>query len=512
MLNLEGEWSISFAGCGFMGIYYVGASACLLEHVSHLVQDASKMYGASSGALMAAVLTVGMPIEQCCENLMYMAKEARKRKLGPLHPSFNLLKIVRDAMVRHLPDDAHIRATGKLCVSLTRVSDGQNVLASEFDTKEELIQALLCSCFIPFYCGVIPPTYRGVSYVDGAISNNLPHCKMPNTITVSPFSGKSGICPRDSTMNFHEVRFNNVSIQVNTENMYRVTSAFFPPEPEIMAEICHNGYMDTLRFLQENNLLRTGSPSTSWLTEVDSPKPSCCETEYDPTEAEETESANNLLLKPQRKPHWWLDPQRTENLPVLIKKVLCEACKERHTGGLLAQGTELLPGRVASFMLMPYTLPVKAAYSMTQKLVNWIPDVSCDMRWLYSMAGDIYKQAWKSTDDKINSEGPLRRCCSLPSGLEVCAQKEKEQDLSSLPDTINTNYLYCSTCDNQPELPLTPPSTPPTKSMLKKGASPSKIGGGWGSGLSRAVGWMRGNASSEQSSSPSSSKDKQSSP
>ena len=71
------------------------------------------------------------------------------------------------------------------------------------------------------------------SYVDGAISNNLPHCKMPNTITVSPFSGKSGICPRDITINFHEVRFNNVSIQVNTENMYRVTSAFFPPEPEV---------------------------------------------------------------------------------------------------------------------------------------------------------------------------------------------------------------------------------------------------------------------------------------
>lgn len=23
-------------------------------------------------------------------------------------------------------------------------------------------QALLCSCFVPFYCGIIPPTYCGV--------------------------------------------------------------------------------------------------------------------------------------------------------------------------------------------------------------------------------------------------------------------------------------------------------------------------------------------------------------
>lgn len=24
------------------------------------------------------------------------------------------------------------------------------------------IQALYCSCFVPVYCGLIPPTYRGV--------------------------------------------------------------------------------------------------------------------------------------------------------------------------------------------------------------------------------------------------------------------------------------------------------------------------------------------------------------
>lgn len=29
------------------------------------------------------------------------------------------------------------------------------------------------------------------------------------------------------------MRFNNVSIQVNAENMYRVTSTFFPPEPQV---------------------------------------------------------------------------------------------------------------------------------------------------------------------------------------------------------------------------------------------------------------------------------------
>ncbi len=71
---------------------------------------------------------------------MFMAKEARKRKLGPLHPAYNLLQMVKDSLEGSLPEDAHVRASGKLCVSLTRVSDGKNVLVSEFDSREELIQ------------------------------------------------------------------------------------------------------------------------------------------------------------------------------------------------------------------------------------------------------------------------------------------------------------------------------------------------------------------------------------
>lgn len=78
--------------------------------------------------------------EKCCADLMSMAKEARKHKLGPLHPAFNLLQIVRESMEASLPEDAHVRASGKLCVSLTRVSDRKNVLVSQFDSRDELIE------------------------------------------------------------------------------------------------------------------------------------------------------------------------------------------------------------------------------------------------------------------------------------------------------------------------------------------------------------------------------------
>ena len=57
---------------------------------------------------------------------------------------------------------------------MTRVTNGTNYLASEFDSKEELIDAIICSSFIPFYCGMIPPKFRDEYFVDGGLSNNIP--------------------------------------------------------------------------------------------------------------------------------------------------------------------------------------------------------------------------------------------------------------------------------------------------------------------------------------------------
>lgn len=86
-----------------------------------------------------------------------MAKEARKRNLGPLHPTFNLVKVLKSGLDRDLPSDAHIQASGRLCVSLTRVSDGENVLVSDFKTKDELIQVgfRYLDCFYFILCTLI---------------------------------------------------------------------------------------------------------------------------------------------------------------------------------------------------------------------------------------------------------------------------------------------------------------------------------------------------------------------
>lgn len=72
--------------------------------------------------------------------MLNLARTARTRPLGVLHPAFSLQRLLRDALLEKLPADAHLRASGRLCVSLTRLADGRNVLVSQFESREELVQ------------------------------------------------------------------------------------------------------------------------------------------------------------------------------------------------------------------------------------------------------------------------------------------------------------------------------------------------------------------------------------
>nr|CAD7199613.1 unnamed protein product [Timema douglasi] len=126
-------------------------------------------------------------------------------KTNPLAINLNFLNRSCNFFIQGLPQDAHLRTSGKLHISLTRVYDGKNVVVNEFHSREELIQALLASSFIPVFSGILPPKFRGIRYMDGGFSDNLPMLN-ENTITV-------------------------------------------------LSNMCKQGFDDALRFLHRNNLL-----------------------------------------------------------------------------------------------------------------------------------------------------------------------------------------------------------------------------------------------------------------
>ncbi|KAG6923057.1 patatin-like phospholipase domain-containing protein 2, partial [Chelydra serpentina] len=411
--------------CGFLGVYHIGAATCLQERAPHLIRDARQIFGASAGALAGAVLVGGGSLAEACADVLGLAKEARKRSLGPLHPSFNVIKIIRDGLFKNLPENTHQLSAGKLCISLTRVSDGKNVLVSNFNSKEEIVQALICSSFVPIYCGLIPPSFRGVRYVDGGISDNLPQYESKNTITISPFSGECDICPKGNSANFHEMNVTNTSIQFSLGNLYRLTQALFPPEPKVLGEICEQGYSDALRFLKENDILNDSVYVDLFLK--NHPQELIEDTDFTNKTIPERKGTEEMLkaktLSNQLKLNTWpLDERIFEHLPPRLRKALQEACKEK--SGFYAQLSKLLPMRVMSYLILPYTLPVESAYSVALRLVDWFPDIPDDFQWMQGQLRRIVSTVYSRARNKLlstsskESYASLRKCQTVPPNVE----------------------------------------------------------------------------------------------
>lgn len=83
MFDLKAGWNLSFAGCGFLGVYHIGVASCLLEKAPYLVKGATRLYGASAGALTASVLA-----SQACIG------ESRRSGDGTAQPNLSVVLTV----------------------------------------------------------------------------------------------------------------------------------------------------------------------------------------------------------------------------------------------------------------------------------------------------------------------------------------------------------------------------------------------------------------------------------
>lgn len=134
------DLNLTFSGCGFLGIYHLGVVSCLKENAPALLKRVKCYGGASAGSFAAAALLLDLNTSDSAEFVIRLAKRANSLTLGPLHPSFNVVRTLRRSFERILPDNAHELASGRLHLSLTRVSDLKNVIVSEFFSKEDLVE------------------------------------------------------------------------------------------------------------------------------------------------------------------------------------------------------------------------------------------------------------------------------------------------------------------------------------------------------------------------------------
>ncbi|PNI48537.1 PNPLA3 isoform 2 [Pan troglodytes] len=394
MYDAERGWSLSFAGCGFLGFYHVGATRCLSEHAPHLLRDARMLFGASAGALHCVGVLSGIPLEQTLQVLSDLVRKARSRNIGIFHPSFNLSKFLRQGLCKCLPANVHQLISGKICISLTRVSDWENVLVSDFRSKDEVVDALICSCFIPFYSGLIPPSFRGVRYVDGGVSDNVPFIDAKTTIIVSPFYGEYDICPKVKSTNFLHVDITKLSLRLCTGNLYLLSRAFVPPDLKVLGEICLRGYLDAFRFLEEKGICNRPQPGLKSSSEGLDPEvamPSWANMSLDSSpesaalavrlEGDELLDHLRLSILP------W-DESILDTLSPRLATALSEEMKDK--GGYMSKICNLLPIRIMSYVMLPCTLPVESAIAIVQRLVTWLPDMPDDVLWLQWVTSQVF--------------------------------------------------------------------------------------------------------------------------
>ena len=132
--------NLSFAGCGFLGVYHLGVATCLTSHAPQFLKNITAFAGASAGSLVAAVLATSAPLNKCSDFVIELTDEARKHPLGPFNPGFDLVGNIRKGLELHLPSNSHKVASGRLFISVTSLKERKNVIISEFESKEDLIQ------------------------------------------------------------------------------------------------------------------------------------------------------------------------------------------------------------------------------------------------------------------------------------------------------------------------------------------------------------------------------------
>ncbi|XP_062563795.1 1-acylglycerol-3-phosphate O-acyltransferase Pnpla3-like isoform X2 [Armigeres subalbatus] len=364
---MDTKMNLSFAGCGFLGIYHVGVAVCFKKYAPHLLLH--RISGASAGSLAACCLLCDMPLGEMTSDFFRVVNEARSHSLGPFSPRFNIQTSLLEGLQKFLPPDAHERVNGKLHVSLTRVYDGKNVIVSQFNSREDLLQALLCACFIPVFSGILPPRFHGVRYMDGAFSDNLPTLD-ENTVTVSPFCGESDICPRDNSSQMFHVNWANTSIELSKQNMNRFGRILFPPRPEILSSFCQQGFDDALNFLHRNNLIScTRCLSVqSTFSVIDQPKQleEKLLEEYDP-ECSECKDCNEHRQNA-------LDGSMPDTVLTVFQTYIEEANKGLMNWVFRHRGARLLKA-----LSLPATLPADIMVATVTKLLVATPSIGSQL-------------------------------------------------------------------------------------------------------------------------------------
>uniref|UniRef100_A0A803Q8N8 Patatin n=1 Tax=Cannabis sativa TaxID=3483 RepID=A0A803Q8N8_CANSA len=241
----------SFSAAGLLFPYHLGVAQFLIEN--GYIKESTPLAGSSAGAIVCAVIASGASMDEALKATKILAEDCRSKGTA-----FRLGAVLRDILEKFLPEDVHIRSNGRVRVAVTQILwRPRGLLVDKFDSKEDLINAVFTSSFIPGYLAPKPATYfRNRLCVDGGLTLFMPPTSAKQTVRVCAFPanrlGLEGI---------------GISPDCNPEN--RTTPREFfnwalePAEDHILDRLFEFGYRDAAIWAKENpanELVQDGIP------------------------------------------------------------------------------------------------------------------------------------------------------------------------------------------------------------------------------------------------------------
>lgn len=175
--QLAAAGGVSLSGSGWLLPFHIGVLTALQRR--GLLLPTTPLAGASGGALVAVAHACGLPPDDLMAGARQLAGWARSHRVWG-----GLGSPLRELCREMLPPDAHALCSGRVAVAVTRVwpLSLRPLLVREYGCREDVVDAVYCSSFIPFYLeSATAREWRGQWWVDGG--------------AVQYFAARAGACP-----------------------------------------------------------------------------------------------------------------------------------------------------------------------------------------------------------------------------------------------------------------------------------------------------------------------------
>ncbi|XP_017971726.1 PREDICTED: patatin-like phospholipase domain-containing protein 4 isoform X1 [Theobroma cacao] len=172
----------SFSAAGLLFPYHLGVAQFLIE--KGYIKETTPLAGSSAGAIVCAVIASGASMHEALKATKILADDCRLKGTA-----FRLGAVLRDVLDKFLPHDVHTRSNGRVRVAVTQILwRPRGLLVDQFDSKEDLINAVITSSFIPGYLAPRPATmFRNRLCIDGGLTLFMPPTSAAKTVRVCAF-------------------------------------------------------------------------------------------------------------------------------------------------------------------------------------------------------------------------------------------------------------------------------------------------------------------------------------